>query len=35
VKLTADDLRRINQVMPQGAAAGLRYPKEMMRVVNA
>ncbi len=34
VKLTHDDLRRIGEVIPQGAAAGLRYPQEMMRAVN-
>jgi len=34
VKLTEDDLRRIGEVIPQGAAAGLRYPQEMMRAVN-
>lgn len=34
VKLTAEDLRRIDEVAPRGAAAGLRYPEDMMRVVN-
>ena len=34
VKLTQDDLRRIGEVIPRGAAAGLRYPQEMMRAVN-
>jgi aryl-alcohol dehydrogenase-like predicted oxidoreductase len=34
VKLTRDDLRRIDQVFPRGAAAGLRYPEQMMKVVN-
>lgn len=32
--LMTDDLRRINEVMPHGAAAGLRYPEEMMKAVN-
>jgi hypothetical protein len=27
VKLTAEDLRRIDEVFPTGAAAGLRYPR--------
>src|SRR6266446_5897329 len=31
LKLTADDLRRIDEVFPNGAAAGLRYPEQMMK----
>jgi len=34
VKLTADDLRRIEEVAPKGAAAGMRYPEAMMSLVN-
>lgn len=34
VRLTADDLRRIEEVAPKGAAAGLRYPEAMMTLVN-
>jgi aryl-alcohol dehydrogenase-like predicted oxidoreductase len=34
VKLTADDLRRIDEVFPSGAAAGTRYPEHMMKAVN-
>ena len=34
VRLTASDLQRIEGVFPRGAAAGLRYPAEMMKVVN-
>jgi aryl-alcohol dehydrogenase-like predicted oxidoreductase len=34
VKLTADDLLRINKAMPAGAAAGTRYPETMMKVVG-
>ena len=34
IKLTADDLRRINEVFPVGAASGLRYPEHMMQAVN-
>ena len=34
VKLTAEDLRRTDEVAPRGAAAGLRYPEHMMKVVN-
>ena len=35
VRLSADDLRRIDEVAPAGAAAGLRYPEFMMAFVNA
>jgi aryl-alcohol dehydrogenase-like predicted oxidoreductase len=35
VKLTPNDLRRLNEVFPSGAAAGLRYPEHMMNLVNA
>jgi aryl-alcohol dehydrogenase-like predicted oxidoreductase len=34
VKLTPDDLQRIDEVFPHGAAAGLRYPADMMKAVN-
>jgi aryl-alcohol dehydrogenase-like predicted oxidoreductase len=34
VKLTAEHLKRIAQVVPQGAAAGLRYPEAGMSHVN-
>src|SRR5712691_4661151 len=34
VKLTGEDLRRIEEVFPSGAAAGLRYPEHMMSTVN-
>ena len=34
VKLSAEDLRRIEEVAPKGAAAGLRYSEEMMTLVN-
>jgi aryl-alcohol dehydrogenase-like predicted oxidoreductase len=34
LKLTADDLRRLDEVFPSGAAAGLRYPEHMMSLVN-
>jgi len=34
LKLTPDDLRRLNKVFPSGAAAGLRYPEHMMKLVN-
>jgi aryl-alcohol dehydrogenase-like predicted oxidoreductase len=34
VKLTADDLRRIDEVAPKGVAAGARYPEMMMSMVN-
>jgi aryl-alcohol dehydrogenase-like predicted oxidoreductase len=34
VKLTRDDLLRINEAMPVGAAVGTRYPETMMKVVG-
>jgi len=34
VRLTAEDLRRIDEVFPSGVAAGLRYPEHMMSLVN-
>lgn len=33
VRLDADDLQRIDEVAPKGAAAGPRYPEAMMRAV--
>jgi aryl-alcohol dehydrogenase-like predicted oxidoreductase len=35
VKLSAADLRRIDEVAPKGAAAGHRYNEVMMKLVNA
>jgi aryl-alcohol dehydrogenase-like predicted oxidoreductase len=34
VCLTSDDLARIDEVAPPGAASGLRYPKSMIEMVN-
>ena len=34
VTLSAEELRRLEEVAPRGAASGLRYPEEMMRFVN-
>jgi aryl-alcohol dehydrogenase-like predicted oxidoreductase len=34
VKLNAEDLQRIDEIFPSGAAAGLRYPEHMMNIVN-
>src|SRR6195256_466442 len=34
IDLTIDDLRRLNEVFPTGAAAGQRYPEHMMSRVN-
>src|SRR5579863_2713613 len=34
VKLTAEDIRRINEVVPADAVAGARYPEHMMSAVN-
>lgn len=33
IVLTPEDLQQINEVAPQGAAAGARYPEEMMNLV--
>ncbi len=35
VNLNPDDLRRLDEVAPQGAAAGTRYPEAMMRLLSA
>ncbi len=34
LKLTREDLRRLSEVFPTGAAAGMRYPEHMMSLVN-
>lgn len=34
IELTGDDLARINEIAPHGAAAGTRYPEAMMKFVN-
>ncbi len=34
VKLSQDDLRRIDEIFPTGVAAGERYPEHMMSIVN-
>jgi len=34
VKLSPEDLRRIEEVFPPGVASGLRYPEDMMNRVN-
>jgi aryl-alcohol dehydrogenase-like predicted oxidoreductase len=34
VKLSADGLRRLEEVAPKGAASGQRYPEHMMTLVN-
>ena len=34
VRLSADDLRHLEEVAPKGAASGLRYPEHMMHLVN-
>jgi aryl-alcohol dehydrogenase-like predicted oxidoreductase len=34
VELTAEDLLRIDEVAPHGAASGERYPEQMMTLVN-
>jgi aryl-alcohol dehydrogenase-like predicted oxidoreductase len=34
VQLSAEDLHRLAEVFPQGAASGLRYTEQMMKAVN-
>lgn len=34
VELTSEDLRRVEEVFPSGAAAGQRYPEHMMELIN-
>ncbi|HEY5676578.1 MAG TPA: aldo/keto reductase, partial [Myxococcales bacterium] len=34
IELSAEDLRRIEEVAPRGAARGDRYPAQAMRAVN-
>ena len=34
VELTADDLARIDEIAPEGAAAGLRYPEAAMKSIG-
>jgi aryl-alcohol dehydrogenase-like predicted oxidoreductase len=34
VKLSPEDLRKIEEVAPHGAAAGARYPEVMMALIN-
>jgi aryl-alcohol dehydrogenase-like predicted oxidoreductase len=31
---TADDLARLDEIMPRNAASGARYPEKMMRAIN-
>ena len=35
IELNVEDLRRLDEVFPTGAAAGTRYPEHMMNLVNA
>jgi aryl-alcohol dehydrogenase-like predicted oxidoreductase len=34
VEITPEELRRIDEAAPKGAAAGTRYPEAMMASVN-
>lgn len=34
IKLTPEDLRRIEETFPYGSASGQRYPEHMMAIVN-
>jgi aryl-alcohol dehydrogenase-like predicted oxidoreductase len=35
LEISAEDLRRIDEIAPRGVAAGTRYPEQMMHLVNA
>jgi aryl-alcohol dehydrogenase-like predicted oxidoreductase len=35
VTLTPEDLRRLEEVFPQGAAAGTRYPEHVMAMLDS
>ncbi len=35
IQLTADELRRIDEVFPPGITAGARYPEQTMRLIDA
>jgi len=35
IELDVEDLRRLNEVFPSGAAAGLRYPEHLMNLLSA
>jgi len=32
--MTAEDMARIDEIAPKDVAAGLRYPEQMMKLVN-
>ena len=34
LELTSDDLRHLTEVFPSGAASGMRYPQQMMDLIN-
>ena len=34
VQVTAEDLRRLDEVAPKGVAAGTRYPEHMMALLD-
>jgi aryl-alcohol dehydrogenase-like predicted oxidoreductase len=34
LKVSAEDLQHLDEIFPSGAAAGLRYPEQMMDLVN-
>ena len=34
IRLTSEDLRRLNEAAPRGAASGARYPEQMMGFIN-
>ncbi len=35
IEMSAEDLRRVDEITPRGAAAGSRYPESTMHLVNA
>jgi aryl-alcohol dehydrogenase-like predicted oxidoreductase len=34
IKISDEDIRRLDEIFPTGAAAGERYPEHMMSMVN-
>ena len=35
IRLTAEELRRLEEVAPRGTASGLRYPEDIMKSVTS
>ena len=34
IELTAEELERLDEILPAGVAAGMRYPEGMMQSLN-